>query len=244
MGDEEQDVVEATAEKVEPKAQTEVVTEEPEIIALLKEAKAEGKREAEEAYKGYQRVVSARENEVKELKKRLEEKPIAAPVTGLSNQVIELMERGEYDEAKKYVALQQQEQTRQAALQRQATTTEGHRQRIRQEIIGAGQDPDDEIFEDVFEAVDLADAWDGKFERADKKLKRVLKPKLAEAVKQSDIEERARQLLEKDNLLVTETGSPSAASQSFKQVRDRYIEDPDNKVNREAYLKVRAQRGL
>ena len=247
-GDEEQNAVEVTeTTEPEPEAQTETtdLTKDPDWVALVeevkKEARAEGKKEAEETYKGIQRVVSAKDKEIADLRKQPER-----PAGTMSKQIIDLMEGGEFDKARNLIAVQEQESSRQATIQHQATVTEGHRTRIKQEIVDAGRNPNDEIFEDVFDAIDFAEAVDGKFERVDRKLARTLKanPKKEPEPTQS-AEEKALAWIKENNpsLLKTETGSPSASGQSNEDFQKAFIRgEYRNKLDE--YEKEARKRGI
>ena len=152
------------------------------------------------------------------------------------------------------LTVEKQKQTQDEAKQRMESYTQTYRQKINQKIIDSGQNPEDGKFDDVWEAFDIAYAVDGKFERAEKKLGRILekKPEVKPSgIKETEEERIERLAEEKSNAklkdlgyLNIEEGGPSAGETRWETVRDKYIEDPDNPKNKAEYHRMRIERGI
>ena len=251
---EETETVEATTVETEV-TQTETDTQltEARVREMLAEAKAEGKAEAEETYKGFQRTVTKTQRENEELRQRLETTPTASTVTQeLMVQELKAID-AENPNANSRIAtlehaisLEKQKATKQAEFNTQQAEARTERGKLETQIEDAGFDPAHEDFEDVFESWDLSNKLDGDWVRPQKKLARVLKQKVvkAEPEEEPDAEEKARAEAEKNGTLKTETGSPSTSSGSHKQIAARWLADPDNPVLRKAYNESRLREGI
>lgn len=129
-----------------------------------------------------------------------------------------------------------------ATKQRQAMEvySQEWRTKLDTRIKEAGFDPDDEQFDDVNEAFDVAYAVDGKFERAEKKLDRILakpreKGETEEEKFQKRLETEKREWMKEKGLLTTEEGGPSATSPDDEKIKEAYRENPNNPKAYEDY---------
>lgn len=210
------------------------VTPEEELETKLAQAKAEGKAEAEEVYKGIQRTLSKKDTEIQELQKKLSQpSPTGSKFkeTVLADMRARATELGEPNpkiaELETELAIEKQQDNE----RRKDVITQGHREKFEQKIKDAGLDPDNESFDRVWDAVKIARSVDGKFEEAEARLDRVLakvKPVKVESEtedKETKLrEEIEREVLEKHGLLKTETGGPSAGGKrtfTEDQIADR-----------------------
>ena len=209
-------------EPASPEVQPQTFTKE-EVAALL--------LEKEKAYKGLQGVISNKDKQIDELRRR---ETVPAPNKTM-NAMLELLEKDEggYSEdpirQAKIKALKEQ-LTREEQLQAQENYIRTEKEKLNQKIRDAGFDPDDDAFLEVNDAFDLS-TYDGKFERAYKRADKVLKnlkptpqSKEIKEIKPEDIEEAARKLLEEKGMLVSETGKPSASGGSFMEFEKAFIE--------------------
>ena len=167
-------------------------------------------QEAEEvAYKKLQRAQTRLANENTALKKQLNQ------LTGRDKITRELIAEvkpealPEWDKENQYAQWQQE--------------VENRRNKMQEQIVTAGFNPDDEQFEGVFDLFETA-ALSGRFERAEEKLKRTLgklKPATPKSKEEQEkeleklIDERARKMLEGSGQLVTETSVPSGANRTW-----------------------------
>ena len=203
--------------------------------------------ERDKAYQGIQRVVSQKDRKIREL-----EAPRTQP-SKATKVILEEMEARQTEEGitNPRIAQLRAEIAREEQAEGMETITREWRGKITDKIVNAGLDPSDEAFDDVWESFDVAYAIDGKFERADKKADRILakvKPVEKKETKPEDfdkrLEEEKRKWMEEQGLLATDTGGPSAGAKRWEEVRDRYIENPDDLSNKREYLRLRYERGL
>jgi len=104
-------------------------------------------------------------------------------------------------------------------IQKQRDAIEGYtnqwRGKLEDKIRGAGENPTDEKFDRVWDAFEIAYVKDGKFERADERLDRILtkiKPsKPEDETFEKRLDEEKRKWMEEHGLLTSETGLPSAS---------------------------------
>ncbi len=135
--------------------------------------------------------------------------------------------------------------TREEQIARQDILVQDARTKLEQKIEGAGLNAEDERLDTVWDSFDFATNIDGKFERADKRLDRILSkvaPKKEAKKEEVNEEEIARRWMEKKGLLGTDIGSPSGANASYEQTRDAFIKDPRDLDTRERYLEMRRKR--
>jgi len=187
--------------------------------------------EKEEAYKGLQKSIARQAEELGQLRKR------ATQPSSLSVKrdeiILEEMKRRAQEEGitNPRIAELEGELLREKQRESMETYTSTYREKLNQKIKESGLDPTDEQFDGVWETFDIAYAVDGKFERADKKLDRVLskpKPEKKEIVVEKDdftkrLEEEKRKWMEEQGLLATETGGPSASSPSKDNAYAKYV---------------------
>ena len=234
--------------------QTETQTvDDDRLKKLLAEAKESGRSEAEEKYKGFQRTVSKRERENAELKKQLEQ-PNTSSSVGTQELMLEMLKGQQGDEPNPRVAqlesalaVEKQREAQNTAYKKQQAGALDKRSELEQQIIDAGHDPDDEAFEEVFEAWEVANIMDGKFERADRKLARTLKnlkPQETTETQTPDIdkirEEVRRQVMEENGLLKTDTGGPSGQGMTWETIQRAYAQGD---VSYDRYAEERRKAG-
>ncbi len=120
----------------------------------------------------------------------------------------------------------EQQEIREVQIRKQGTITQGEREKIDQKIRSAGLDPNDEVFDTVNDAFEYARDVNGNFDKAHLRLDRILnkqKPKKeAPEVKEQDVDESARKMLEEKGLLKTDTGGPSASAMSAQKAMQEY----------------------
>lgn len=209
--------------KKEPDAPVEEPVEEPVQVKeeptseTIEEAVARGKKEATLEYQGIQRTVSAKDTRIREL-----EEQIASPGKG-NKATLEVLKRLAEDDPTALAQLQKAE-AELAEEERGNQYKTFRRQEINkvtQRIQQAGLDPDNEVFETVFDALDLS-LWDGNFERVDKKLSRILEK--SKPIKEEDVEKRIedarKKWMEETGQLVSDTGGTGGGGkgESFTMV--------------------------
>ena len=222
-GEKEEEVREETEPtEAESEPETETPNPDEELITLIAQAKEQGKLEAQEQYKGIQRAVDKKDKRIAELEKSAPP-PVATGVSA-NKAVIDALEEGDYTKARAAIAQEEQRQTtesqRQVQLQRQATVTREKQEELSDKITTANLDPDDEMFDRVWDAFKYARDVDGDFTDAEKRLNRVLSKQSPKETKDkpevsTDVQEAARKMLAEKGLLKTETGGPSASAMSW-----------------------------
>jgi hypothetical protein len=135
--------------------------------------------------------------------------------------------------------LRLQDEQRARFAQQQAIATDW-RDKLENRIIEAGLDPAGEDFDDVWDAYDLSNALDGKFERAERKLERALrqaKPEEKSEVKSEEKQEKPPQ----GSKYKTEAVTSGGPARSYEQIAAGWIkgEIPDD-----TYYAARKKRGL
>lgn len=214
---------------------TETETQEPvlptnkeELDALKAAAIEQGRLEAEDKYKGIQRTINKKNDEIERLKR----KPTQPPINDFSlEEALIASKRGEVDANDPVIA-----QLEQALATRKRAATEQANAQYRDKIIGeqgekfnkqiedAGLDPDDERLDDFHDKFDEA-CIDGLFDKAERKLNRILskvEPKKGKTESEDDtkakwIEEGKRLGMEKMGLLKTDNNQPSGAGSSDEE---------------------------
>jgi len=228
--EEEVKVEEETVEE-SPQAEPPTQLTEDRIKELISEARAEGKAEATEQYKGFQRTVSKTQRENAELKQRLEGLP--APQNTLTQElmVAELKqmdaENPRIAQLEQAIMLEKQKVEAQTRYNTQQSEARTERTKLEEQIEAAGFDIEDEAFEDVWDDWSVANKLDGDWSRPQRKLKRILKKQtpIPVAEKPDDTKEKAeaaRKKAEEEGSLITETGSPSAGGMSNRQFMESY----------------------
>jgi len=211
--------------------QTKTYTQDAVDALLLEEKKA---------YKGLQGVISKKDTRIRELE------TVPTPIEG-DDKVLELLVQnmrskeayGETDplipQLEAEVRARKDRQKHETQMRFQQGETNKAWDKINAQITDAGFDPNDERFELVVEAFEDARDFSGKFDRAYTKLDRILsksKPEKQETETEKDTAEKARKDLEEKGLLTTETGGPSAVSESFEDFQKRYMK---SEVSRDEY---------
>jgi len=178
--------------------------------------------------------------------KRLREQQVKPATTQPTSQAIEIMladmkaRQTEFAEGNPRIAqlevlLAEEKRKEEVARQREQmeTVTSEWRGRLEDRIVAAGENPTDEKFDDVWDTFDVTYAVDGRFERVDKKLTRILgatKPKETGKVETEEerierlAEEKYRAKAKEAGLLTTETGEPSASGESWVDFEKRYVQ--------------------
>lgn len=173
---------------------------------------------AKDGYKAIQRTVADREREIRELQSQpvqsktsqilLEEMKLRQTESGERNPRIAELETELTTERRREANTKQQAYQQSFIVQK--------RGEIEQKIKAAGLNPDDEMFNSVNDAFEVA-SYTGQFEATEARLDKVLskqKPpekKEDKAKYEADVEEGVRKKLAEDEQLVTETGSPSGS---------------------------------
>jgi len=247
-------VVEATEEEVKPEVQTKTLSQE-ELDTLIQEAKTQGKAEAEETYKGIQRVLAKKDEEIIALKQLSQDKGRGVSMAPYKIMLEEMEARQDFGEPNPRIAQLKSlitEEEQKDATSKQAREIEQYTQTWKEKLEGkitqVGLSPDDEQFDDVWESFDLTYKVDGKFERAEKKLDRILKGVKPMEKTDNDFEERlkAEKLtwMKEHGLLEKETADPSAAALSDRKIQDDFTENPNDPKVRERYLQWRREKAL
>ncbi len=171
--------------------------------------------------------------------------------------VLDLLEKeasrsSEYDDpTAKQTRLSEIQGIRNTLVQTQIQEQTDHiRNTLQSRIKEAGFEVTDEKFESVIEAFE-----DGKFDRATRKLDKILgetkkeepvkegmKPQKTEAEIRAELKKEVEaEVVKKYNLAQQDTGSPSGASSSFKKTEQDYAE---GKINITQYKEARKKQGL
>lgn len=232
---------------VEPTKEPKVA---PEILALIEKARLDAKKDAEETYKGIQRTIAKKDQEIARLRKQAEDRPS----TTVNEAFLEALKAdnayGDNNpKIQQLEALLAQEKAKEAQSRAVADVeayTNTWREKMEAKITEKGLDPEDEQFADVWEQFDLAHAIDGKFERADKKLDRVLKgvvvEKIEEPVKddfEARLKEEKRKWMIEAGLLEKETGEPAGSgSKNVSKIINEYAESPNDPDKKAAYAEM------
>jgi len=217
--------VEPIEEETPVEAQTKTYTQE-ELEAQI----AQAKEEEQNKYKGYQRVVSAREREIERLKMQ-----VAQPTSHADELLLEELEARQTElgetnpriaKLRAEIAKEKQREAQQAQIQWQERMTQEWRDKFDQRIKEAGLDPDNEKFDDFHDAFEDAQE-DGRFGKAERKLNRILATKPKEKPVTDDkyaklLDEEKRKWMEEQGLLVTNAGGPSASSPSVKEATAKF----------------------
>jgi len=234
----------------ESEAQTGTLTQE-ERDEILKQARDE----AFEQYKGIQRVIAQKDKEIAALKRLADSK---STTTSLARDEILLAEmkarQTEFGESNPRIAQletalaleRQHDQQAQQEMQREQYT-QTWREKLEQRISSSGLDPEGEQFEDFWDYFQDRYRVDGEFERADKKLDRILKgvkPVEKPGVKKENPEvnldeirkEERRKVMDEYGLLETDTSLPSGVNRDFQAIESDFVA---GKISDEDYEKAR-----
>ena len=227
--------------------------------ALNKAKEAEdGKKKAEEEAKKHHKVATEQGRELKRLRESQlppTQPTSLVPLKAMADE-LERLSQSSYAEdpaaAARLASIRKQiadEEMRQLVESREGIT-KTWREKLEKQIADSGLTPEDSQFEDVWDAFDIAYSVDGKFERAERKLNRILKErksveekKAPEAQPKETEEEMEKRIeakvLKKFNLLPTSTTGPSGSEPVFTeaQVADRTFWE----ANREAILKAQRE---
>lgn len=226
VGEEE---VEGT-EETEP---TEEAPLTPEVESLLAKARKEGKEEAEETYKGIQRTLARKDDEIKELKERANRPQATGNLNELMLQALK-SQQSDFSEPNPVIAqmekaLEQEKQrvAYQEQIRRQEQIVSQKRDEFERKIteVNPNLDHDDESLDVFWDAFDYARDVSGTagFAKAEKRLNRILQKVTKKSEPNPDkSEEQEREELEKAGKLKTETGIPSASGLSFQDFEERY----------------------
>jgi len=237
-----------TAEQVPPEVVEPVEGEEPTTppeTPTAPELPAEIKAEIEKLKGEVGRLnigLARKEGENKRLREQ-QPKPVSTQPT---SQAIEIMladmkaRQTEFGEGNPRITqlevlLAEEKRKEETARQREQieVVTSEWRGKLEDRIIAAGEDPHDDKFEDVWDTFDVTYAVDGKFERVEKKLTRVLgatKPKETGKTETEEerierkAEEKYRARAKEAGLLTTETGEPSASGETWTEFERRYVQ--------------------
>lgn len=234
-----------TAQVIPPLGQTPAPESEEDIDAVrsqlqeaLNKAKEaeDGKKKAEEEAKKHHRVATDQGRELKKLRESQlppTQPTSLVPLKAMADELERLSQSSYADDpaaAVRLSAIKKQiadEEMRQWVEVREAFTRDW-RGTLEKQIAESGLTPEDSQFDDVWETFDIAYSVDGKFERAEKKLNRILKEikpmgvqKTSEAPKQpteKEVRDQIRaEVMKEFNLLPTSTTGPSGSSKVFSR---------------------------
>lgn len=219
---------EPQVEPTEPQPSTGVVAQTKSFTREELDTAMEQVRQEEMAkYQGIQKVVSKKDREIEDLRKRGYTQP------SQDDKLLELMlqdrrekssEYGGYDplipQLETELAARKERQAYQESQIKKQEYTDNWKEKLNTRINEAGLDPNDGQFDDVWETFDIAYSVDGKFERAEKKLDKILKSVKPEAepketeeeLKKRLREEVKREIMLERGELETETGLPSGGN--------------------------------
>ena len=246
---------EIEAEPEEAITQPKTYTQE-ELDVLRAEAMEQGRAEALEKYQGIQRGIAIKEKRIKELERRLARPQTSADRRVMSGMLEELDRQakeayGSDPEAQSRIARLRGQLLEEEQMQARQTYTQQWRGKLDQKIKEAGFDPSSDMFADVDEAFDVAYAIDGKFERAERKLDRILKATPKKEIKPTiegkpkpetedeRIARKAKELLIKQGLIPTGASGPSVSSSDAEFIKQFGSgELPASKANMERYNKI------
>lgn len=221
----EQQAAVAGAKELAPEAQAQVFTPEQQtqIEALIAEAEEKGYGKSEKELKRKEGVILSLQEE-KRRKATTRESTIPQDDSVLLQTVIDDMKAKEAEDGEvnprraileqELVNRKRRTEVAQFEAYKQGKIAE-EESGIKQQIIDAGEDPDDEQFDRTWDAFKLAKV-DGDFSDAHKRVDRILdkvKPKEKETkgeLTDDEKEEIARSYLEKKGSLKSDTGGPSA----------------------------------
>lgn len=212
-----------------------------ELDALIAVAAEKAKLEAQDEYRGIQRTVSKKDREIEELRKRVSQPPETTEDLGIYEAMIaDRQGRADYEsndpvitqlQAKLNAAKQKQTRDNQARYQERVTRESWDK--CSKLIEDAGLDLEDEKLDDFHDAFD--DAKDtGRFERAERKLSRILgkvKPKektesedeRIERLADAKSEEKLLAKMGKKDMLSTDTIEPSGVGTSATKAMEEYV---------------------
>jgi len=206
-------------------------------VAELKKLNDESIREA----KAHQASSTRAHQELSRIKSQIDR----SQSSSTTKQLLEIAEEQSGEENPKVKALKEQ-LAYEERLSRQEQVTQENKQKMEDKIKSAGLNPEDDEFDNVWDAFELAASLDGKFERAEKRLERVLgRKKPSETVKnekqkQDSEEEIARKVMERKGLLVSDNGLPSGSGGSFNEVEQAFI---SGKISAEKYAESARKAG-
>ena len=246
-GEQEQvaEITELPEEETPEPQEVKTFTQE-EVDAIREEIK----REEQRSIKGLQRVVSKKDQQIQELRRR--------PAHVEDTTTIELQlqsardaeaERrttdGEYAKKDPAIPRLEAELARRIAAQETAKMKDyresiisGEREKLETRITEAGFDPDDERFEDAFEMWDIS-KLDGQFDRAHRKLDRILKTiKTPEAKAESNAETKRKEMLTKGTGKVDGIAGGGSSSDTNFHKRFASGELPVTQANIDRYNKI------
>jgi len=226
--------------------ETETTLPEGEVTVQIPETKSytqeeldafveQAKQEEFQKYQGIQRTVAKKDQELEQLRRQA---PQAIPNTtlkGIVDEIERLQTREDYSpdpasqsriaQLKGEIVREEQRVAQQQAYAQMDAIANQWRERLDQKIRDAGFDPSDDKFDGVNDAFTIANSVDGKFEKAEARLDRILgkakptqetKPKESEEEKINRLaDEKYTQKLKDEGLYKTDTGSPSGAGSAI-----------------------------
>ncbi len=232
----------------EEATQTDTFTQEQQvqIDALVQKAKGEGEADATEKYKGIQRTISQKDKQIDTLKKIAESKVDSlAPSELMLEEMQANQQFGETNpriaQMEALITAAKREDADKKQMQVVEEYTQTWRDKLEDKITKVGLSAEDEQFDDMWESFDLTYKVDGKFERVEKRLDRILKgvkvvEKPEEKAEPSDfdkqVQEGVRKYLKDNNILETESGLPDGTGKGFQDIEAGFIA---GKVSSEDY---------
>jgi hypothetical protein len=198
------------------------VTGETKEVSDLDKLKAELLGEIDkrttESTKGLQRVIAKKDQQIKELTEKLSKTQSQSTEDYLK--VLEEKARQEEDtKTLAYIEHIKRQKETELQLSKQEQIAQEKKDELETRIRESGEDPDDPKYASVFLAWEVAEAKDGKFERATKILDKLLPTSDTKAKKpteksidvDAEVTRRVNEELKKRGLLVVEDGVPAGS---------------------------------
>ncbi len=242
---------------VEPQTKTLTQAELDEIIRKARD-------EELQKYKGIQRTIAKREDEIATLKRKLSE-PKESKSSLATNEIIladmkaRQTETGEANPRIAQLEAMLADERRKESLAKQQQAVEDYtqtwRDKLEEKIVQSGFTPNDEKFDDIWESFDMHYTVDGKFEHVEKKLDRILKGVTKEVNTEKTtnqpvdevekkiqvrLQEEKRKWMKEHNILEVETGQPSASSRNIPTKREELVSYVDG-LSSEDYKKIKPE---
>lgn len=244
--DGETETVEAVTLEEAPQTETDTQLTEERIKAMIAEARADGKAEAEKAYKGIQRAVSKKDRELEELRQKVSSMPAQGSTL---TQELMLKELKEMDADNPRIAviertiqLENQKREAQVKYDQQQQEARLEKAKLEEQIEVAGFDPTDKRFRRVWRDWKVADKLDGDWSVAQEELADILETLAPKPEPKVNEEEEARAKAEAEGKLKTDTGGPAGGSTARQQIIERWMANPNDK-NTTAYMELRRAEG-
>lgn len=237
------------ATQIEP--QPETMYSQSQVNAYLKEVQEEAKVEAWEKYQGIQRTLTEKDRKIKEYEANLQ-KPTQPNVLSSLTKITEELERqaSQSDDPtaptriaqlKAEIRKEEERVAYEAQVKQWQSSAAMERMNLEQRIKEAGFDPNDDMFADVFESWELSAILDQRYDRAERKLDRIIKkapkPEKKEVETEAQVRERlTREIYEKEGLTGREKATPSAGTPTLAGISREKIAELSQTVDGQKWL--------